>query len=417
MIKLNKEEKKNYKYLKELQAKSNKYFYSFGYNYFGKFLLGYVMWIKKQLESNGISKVFFLARDGYIMKKAFDIIKGDNIASYYLEVSRRSLRIPTFHLYNDYEDIVHALPDAKLISLKIFFETIGLNIEEYIKNIEQYGLSLESSFDKKDIKNNDSLRLLYVNELKADVVSNSKEEYAILIKYLKQNEVEGRFAIVDIGWSGSMQRFLTSTLNSLKIDNDIKGLYIGVADYYIKNFKIDDSMDLNGYLFDFKNEDNPIDYRKPFVGLFETLFLEQDGSVERYEVKDDRVVSKRMPYEYRKDGELTIEALNVGEIQNGAIDFIKKNYNDREIISQISPFCLFYDIYKIGMNPSTRETKIFGDFSFEDNGVISYLAKKQKNNSFKKDFLESRWKIGYLKRRFRIILPYDKIFNFLYRFK
>lgn len=417
MIKLNKEEKKSYKYLKELRIKSNDYFYDFGYNFFGKFVLGYVMWIKEQLESSGISKVFFLSRDGYIMKKVFDIIKGDDIASYYLEVSRRSLRIPTFYLYNDYEDLVHALPDAKLISIKMFFETIGLNIENYIDKLEKYGISLDSSFDKKDIEQVDSLRQLYINELHRDVVSNSKDEYSILTQYLKQNEVEGRFAIVDIGWSGSMQRFLISTLNSLKIENSIKGLYIGVADYYINNFKIDNSMDLNGYLFDFKNGDNPIDYRKPFVGLFETLFLEQDGSVERYIANGEKIVSKRMPYEYRKEGKLTIEAINVGKIQNGAIDFVKKNYNSRDTISKISPFCLFYDLYRIGMNPSIKEAKIFGDFSFEDNGVLSYLAKKNKNNSFKRDFLESRWKIGYLKRIFLIALPYDKIFDFLYKFK
>ena len=40
----------------------------------------------------GIKKVYFFSRDGLIMKKAFDLLFQD-VDTYYLEVSRRSLRV------------------------------------------------------------------------------------------------------------------------------------------------------------------------------------------------------------------------------------------------------------------------------------------------------------------------------------
>lgn len=41
----------------------------------------------------------------------------------------------------------------------------------------------------------------------------------------------------------------------------------------------DGKLSLHGYLFDFYNNVNSVDKRSPFVGLYETLFLEQKGSV------------------------------------------------------------------------------------------------------------------------------------------
>ena len=43
----------------------------------------------------------------------------------------------------------------------------------------------------------------------------------------------------------------------------------------------DGKLSLHGYLFDFYNNVNSVDKRSPFVGLYETLFLEQKGSVKK----------------------------------------------------------------------------------------------------------------------------------------
>jgi hypothetical protein len=67
---------------------------------------------------------------------------------------------------------------------------------------------------------------------------------------------------------------------------------------------------------------------------------------------------------------------------------------------------------------------MFADFRFFDDGETMYLAKPRKMSDYflnlkllKKDFLASRWKIGFMKRLFKINMPYEKIYKFLLRFR
>lgn len=70
----------------------------------------------------------------------------------------------------------------------------------------------------------------------------------------------------------------------------------------------DGKLSLHGYLFDFYNNVNSVDKRSPFVGLYETLFLEQKGSVKNYiRDKNEWLVAERYDYEYQMNGELQEE--------------------------------------------------------------------------------------------------------------
>ena len=84
----------------------------------------------------------------------------------------------------------------------------------------------ESSFQNKRLKQ------LY-SELQEDINKTSQEEYKHMIRYLSQQKVNDKFAIVDIGWSGGMQRFLEQTLDKLHIEHEIYGEIKGTVD--IKN--------------------------------------------------------------------------------------------------------------------------------------------------------------------------------------
>ena len=88
--------------------------------------------------------------------------------------------------------------------------------------------------------------------MKEEVEKNSKKEYKYLIDYIKNNNIEGKFAVVDIGWSCGMQRFLVKTLDTLKMSHEIYGYYIGIEDRYKENLCLNPNMNIEGYLFDFK---------------------------------------------------------------------------------------------------------------------------------------------------------------------
>lgn len=396
----------------------NKY-YRFGYEKFGMFLWGFSKWLHDSIKDVGIDNVYFFSRDGLIMKQAFDAMYSD-VKTHYLEVSRRALRVPILWMNYELEHVINMISPSKLISLTTIFDGVGLDINEYVDVIKKYGFELNTIFDRRDLLNNRNLNDLY-SELGSDIENVSKQEYRLLVKYINQNKLAGDFAIVDIGWSGGMQRYLIETLSKLGIRSHVRGYYIGVADYYKRNIAVIPSLDLNGYLFDFLHDENARDRRSAFVGLFETLFLEQGGSVKNYREENKSIVSNRLPYEYLINGKPTFEYQCVMDIQKGALDFIHKFGN---ININLSADTLFQGLYETGLAPRYQDINMFADFRFFDEGETQYLAKPRNIfyymihlKTLKNDFLSSRWKIGFMKRLFKINLPYEKIYNIMLKYK
>ena len=423
--KLNEQYLDNFIYLNTVNKKKMDSYYKFGYEKFGPFLWGYIKWLHSNFKKENIKKVFFFSRDGYIMKKAYDFLYHDDIKDMYLEVSRRSLRVPVLWLDPSFENYINMISPSKLITIQSIFDGAGLDINNYKELLTKYNFTKESAFDRSEVLNNSQLKKLY-NELFPEIIKKSKSEYKLLQLYLNQQDVSGKFAMVDIGWGGSMERYLTQTLNTLHIPHDIYGYYIGVADYYTKNIK-EFPLRMKGYLFDFKNDNKPVDKRSSFVGLFESLFLEQAGSVENYRHESNgKVVSNRYPYEYLDDNKPTFELISVKKIQKGATDFIKDVQHDF-VLSNILKFDsdeLYQGIEQTGMQPNKEDLNLFADFHFYDEGrddklaapagLFSYMEHPKK---LKEDFLVSRWKIGFMKKMFKLPLPYQKMYEQMRKLK
>jgi HAD superfamily hydrolase (TIGR01549 family) len=64
------------------------YFEDFGYMYGGPAAAAYMEWLKTRLQSGGVADVLFVARDGYILKKAFDLLSGNSFNTSYIYAPR-----------------------------------------------------------------------------------------------------------------------------------------------------------------------------------------------------------------------------------------------------------------------------------------------------------------------------------------
>lgn len=393
-------------------------YYQFGWSQFGKLLYGYTHWIYEEAVKRGIKKLFFFSRDGYIMKQAYEIcVDDEEIETKYLEVSRRSLRGAVLWMDCSFDIILKLLIDSKLVSLESIFDRIGLDIQNYTDPIKRNGLSMYSVFDCATIKHHKGLKKL-LKEITPDIIENSRKEYEILSEYFEINDVLGKFGVVDIGYTGGMQCHMQQILTRMGTEHDITGLYLTVTEFYTKNMLPEVRLELNGYLFDFKHDRNAVDTRSSFVGLFETLFLEHGGSVKRYVRDGGMVVAERYPYEYEIDGKLTEDFFKVRKIQKGALDFVSFAKKDKLLrYLKCKPDEYFDGLYKIGTDPSLDELNLLGDILFYDEGVTLKLAAPKgmlyyivHPGQMKLDFLQCRWKTGFMKRLFKIKLPYQKIY-------
>ena len=395
-------------------------YYAFGYEVFGPLLKGFTDWLYHNIKSEGISKVYFFARDGLILKNAFDTLYGDKgIETCYLRVSRRSLRVPQIWMKPEYEDVISTFPAASMQSILTFFDTIGLEYREYEEICKKKGIGRDYVYKKSEMLSNETLASLY-EDIKDDVIKNSKEEYSALIKYLQSNHFEGNVAVVDIGWRGSMQVFLMGICDAAKINTVLHGYYIGIgegADVYAKKVPIQ----FKGYVFDVVNNPGTKDLRQPFVGLVETLFLARTGSTKKY-IENGKgqieVVLYDNEYEIEK-GILSIDAQKVEMIQKGGLRFIDDARNSILNETILNPEVAFENLRRIGMQPTSNELEQFGDMDFIDGITLRLAAPKPlikymiKPKALIKDFYNSRWKIGFMKRLLKVPIPYERVYDIL----
>lgn len=373
-------------------------FFKFGYTSFGPLLYGFCLWLKHFTLENNIEQIFFLARDGYMIKKAYEIIdKSNDVEKYYLEVSRRSLRVPYLSMATDIDDIIKELNVSTYVTLSQIFDGIGLEMNDYVKYISNCNLSLSTTYNRDVLFNSANFRRL-LKLLFEDIKRNAKKEMEQLKSYIYQFDFEKKSILIDVGWRGSIQCYLTKILDDLSIKSDINGVYFGVLENDNFDLKKDS---LFGYLFDY-NKRCKFDI-KYFIGFFESLFLEGEGSVKSYSITNKQIKVNRYEFEY--DDEMKN---NVLSIQRGALAFLTSfeasNIWGEECYSEV---IFSSNILRCMISPTYDEAVLFGDILFSNFNDVNYLAHPKSlvyylfnPKCFVKDLYSSKWKYGFIKRLF-----------------
>ena len=408
-------------FLSNHKSNSSNFYYDFGYSNFGPLLYGFCLWLKENVKKNDIDNIYFLARDGYIIKKAYEMIFGEQDNIYYLEASRRSLRVPYLSQKNSIDEMLEELSLPRQTNMIQIFDALGLELDIYSAKIKESGYSVERFYLREKVLKEEGFKNL-ISSIKDDIIANSISENEALKNYLKKNNFSRKNAIVDIGWGGSMQKYLRNIFNTLPgyEDKELVGFYFGLTEKAKGKLSLTNTA--NAYVFDNYNYSSE-ELERPFVGLFESLFLEPKGSVKRYHINTENLV-ERYQYEYINDsGEVLDDVDKIHNIQQGALGFIEE-YMSTAIsrYSKMDSEAAFKNLFSVGINPKLDQLEKLGSIVFFNNGFKEQLAKPDcilkyliSPMKFKKDFLNSQWKTGFLKGVFKLPLPYYEIFKLMRR--
>lgn len=381
------------------------FYYEFGYKYLGPAVYGYVNWIINQLKLRNINKIYFFSREGQFIKRAFDCCtKTEEFEERYLYVSRRSLTVPAITTAKTIEDFLAYRPMYNRVSVLNEIKKLGLEVSEFKKFTWFSEEVLNKTFGELNEKEK--------NKIQSDMFSLSKKQAAkelnLLIEYLKQEKMEGKFAIVDLGWNGSMQRALAQIFEDNNISVEMTGFFLAQRDEYYKNQEFIENY---GYLFDYgKVSENENVLLNSGTNILEFLFSADHGSVLGYSKVDNKIEPVLDNYEFE------ISYPVIKECQDAAIDFICDIKEKWPMELHIDDKTFFEPMYKVFKCPEKDIINKFGDFDISDmNEAGLYLAEKMPLlplKRFIKGFKDSGWKVAFLKRNTGLCCSFD-IYKFL----
>ena len=199
-------------------------------------LFCYVYNVLKSAADSGIKRLYFLARDGYIMKAAADAITealGYDIDARYLYVSRYALRNALYSRCSTVSDFEKAgfFGHCAVQSAENTLKRAGLDDDERKEVYNRIGFDGDTGKVMSDGEFDRFCELLKSDvDLFGSISTRSVAKYDTLITYLGQNGLfdNVRFAVVDSGWLGSVQRTLAELTEGMISSGDITGYYFGL---------------------------------------------------------------------------------------------------------------------------------------------------------------------------------------------
>ena len=212
----------NYKSNGENEEKFDNVYYKYGFLYSGILIYGYVNWIHKYAVDNKLDKLLFLSRDGYILKKVYDMIYNDIPCEYCYWSRHAALKtMPERDLHRYvWQFITRVVKNTPTITIKEILDELHLNFLEnefHLRNI-----SLQRRMDGKIV----TLLRSLIMENRQPIIENSKK-YNEAAKIYYQEVIKGakKVGIVDLGWRGSGAINLKDLFeNYWNIDCEVKSL-------------------------------------------------------------------------------------------------------------------------------------------------------------------------------------------------
>jgi len=219
--------------LGELRPDLKLYLYTFAPT-----ITGFVQWVLERAHESGIGRLYFLARDGYPFYLAARVLAAGlpyPVECRYLYVSRYCLRLPEYHLLG--ENCVERICIGGIhVTFAKLMGRAGLSRDEGLRVAEEAGLAREYEKAlsyrqimglKESLKRN-ALFLKLVEE-------HSVQAYKRILPYLEQegllkSDKDITWAVVDSGWTGTVQESLRHLLDSAggMRGRSLKGFYFGL---------------------------------------------------------------------------------------------------------------------------------------------------------------------------------------------
>ena len=193
-------------------------------------LVAYVAWLCDRAAHHGLTRLYFLARDGQILMDLFMQIaaaKGLSIEARYLHVSRIALRFPRQFPMSD-EESAGVFQANDTLPVTVIALRLGIS-EIELRQLLPLDCQQIANIPKRKVPA--CQRALAAARACTVLNPIAAERVRLLESYLRQEGLmgSGTYGIVDLGWAGSLQLGLHKALTSTLDSPEIRGFYLGLC--------------------------------------------------------------------------------------------------------------------------------------------------------------------------------------------
>lgn len=236
--------------------------YIAGHNLFAPFLCGLIQHVAEQCRARDIRRVYFFSREGELLKQVWEAIApalfpaGDAPAAHYLYVSRMALAGPSCAYRGlDQENAAIAFLPAASRDLRDLARVYGLDAAALAPLLARHGLRIETPLSRFhagwDPANGDRFRrTLDDPAFQAEIKRQTREANEALQQYLADEHFfdQPDVAVVDIGWLGTIQRYLHQAVAHRPDHPRMHGFVLALAGSF--PFPAEADNRIEGYAFD-----------------------------------------------------------------------------------------------------------------------------------------------------------------------
>ena len=250
------------------------YFFELGASLFGPLYLSLVNWIADQMAKDRTDALYFLSRDGYLVKKVYDYLYDD----------------PTKYAYVSRLVIKRALLDVNGINPSKVFTSeltghsltdVGKKLVPQLKPEALMGTRFEGRLIGSETE---EIYPDFIEFLQSKHGNYLHEQHDLLMSHLSSigMTTRERIGVMDVGWQGTMQEGLQILMRADGFSNETTGYYIGILDNEANRERSRKNR-MRGFAF-------LLERPRYCVELYERFFTAPHGTVIGFEAKNNEIV-------------------------------------------------------------------------------------------------------------------------------
>ncbi|MEW8690878.1 MAG: glycosyltransferase [Candidatus Thiodiazotropha endolucinida] len=266
------------------------FFYHYGRHRLGPLFNIFMAGLTEAVRRDRVDKLYFVARDGFIFQQLYPLWKGDDCPQGdYLYASRKTIMAASISQGMTLDQARMALLNPKQQGLLSILKTFGLKRTEFESLAHRHGFEEmdQPLTDHRDRRLNDFLDDPEVQRKISAYGSLCRER---LERYLEQLGFfsHDTVAFVDIGWNGTIQKYLKSAFGHRDDFPKMSGYYFAFVGKIHKEFGEDNRV--HGLLYEADSDPEAFKTATEFEELFEQGARSLEATTTGY-ADDDGMIS------------------------------------------------------------------------------------------------------------------------------